>query len=173
MTKDADVGSDDRTLGLMMEFERSGHRYSYLSPLEIMVIEEGGSVGGAATSRLIIMRAGGTYSMDVLGKARDVAARVHEGKRRSADSFAYALLSDEGKSTLETRLRDAIVKKVEQTLDKRVKDEAERIIPAAVGVELGRLAAEPVEDPGAAPGSEQREVLHRHRDDPPEKRRRK
>ena len=143
MDKNAGVGSDDRTLGLMMEFERSGHRYAYLSPLDIMAIEEGGSVGGTATSRLIVMRAGATYSLDVLGKAYDVAGRVHAGRKAAADSFAYALMSDEGKSTLEMRLRDAIVKKVEQTLEKRVDEKVERIVPEAVALELGRMAAEP------------------------------
>jgi len=165
VTQDADVGSDDRSLGLMMEFERTGHRYVYLSPLEIMVIEEGGSVGGAATSRLIVMRAGATYSIDVIGKARDVADRVHQGRRNAADSFAYALLSDEGRSTLETRLRDAVVKKVEQTLREQVKEHTERIVPVAVGVELSRLAAEPERE---EPLPELREPV-----DVPEKRRRK
>lgn len=168
MAQDADVGSDDRTLGLMMEFERSGHRYAYLSPLDIMAIEEGGTVGGAPTSRLIVMRAGATYSLDVLGKARDVAGRVHAGRKAAADSFAYALLSDDGKSTLEQRLRDAIVKKVDQALAKRVKDEAERIVPDAVGVELSRLATGPVQDPSAEP-----EPPAETPEDVPEKRRKR
>ncbi len=154
----------DRTLGLMMEFERSGHRYAYLCPLDIPAVEEGGSVGGSPTSRLIIMRAGAVYPVDVLGKARNVAERVRAGRKAAADSLAYALLSDEGKSTLEMRLRDAIVKQVEETIDKRVKENTERIVPEAVGVELGRLAAEPDRK------REQPEPAAEKPDDPPGKR---
>jgi len=173
VTQDADVGSDDRTLGLMMEFERSGHRYAYLSPLDITAIEEGGSVGGKPTSRLMVMRAGATYSVDVLGKARHVAERVHEGRKAAADSFAYALLSDEGKSTLETRLRDAIVKKVEQTLTDRVKDETERILPKAVALELVRLETGPVQDPVQDPAPEPEPPTETPKDVPDKRRKRR
>lgn len=143
----ADVGAEDATLGLMIELPRTGGRYVYMSPLDIGPIEEGGTVGGQRQSRVHIKSPGGMYPIDVLGGARDVAIRVHEARKKAADSFAYALLSDEGKTTMEKRILKMVERKIEKTLDKGVKDRVDRLLPEAVGLELSKVAAEPETEP--------------------------
>lgn len=144
MTVHADVGSHRPSLGLMMEFPRTGGRYAYASPFDIVAVEEGGLVGGEPTSRIVIIRGEAIYPLDVLGKARDVAGRLHEGRKQAADSFAYALLANEEKSRLEDRLSEAVVVRVQAALEGQVKDGLERLVPEAVGNEIAKMASEAV-----------------------------
>lgn len=156
MAEGAEVDGDQGALGLMMEFQRTGNRYAYLLVTEIVAVEDGATVGGKPTCRVVLIRGECIYPVDVLGRARDIAVRLHVARKEGADSFAYAMLSHEGKSTLEARVRDAVVRAVQATLRKEVKVAAERIVPEAVAVQLSRLAAEPhrMEEEPAPPAEE-------------------
>jgi len=144
------AGLGGETLGLFLELRKTATTYAYYNPWDVLAIEEGGRSGGLPTTRVELARFGARYCVNVLGAAREIARQVDEARRRSIDGLLYGLLADTERSTLESRVREAILREVRQQMGEAQLATVEQLVPQILDKHLALVAGLGDDGGGAA-----------------------